>query len=53
MKTKVDRPTREVTCPTCGAQPGEPCRTLTTGARSADSHVARVNARWGRPEVQP
>jgi hypothetical protein len=34
-----------VPCPTCGADPGATCRTLTTG-RTTDTHIARVKAAY-------
>jgi hypothetical protein len=34
---------RDVACPKCGANPNEPCRTLTTG-RVTDLHEARCDA---------
>jgi hypothetical protein len=30
-----------VTCPSCNAEPGEPCRTLKTG-RVTDTHTHRI-----------
>ena len=32
-------------CPTCGAEPNKPCRTLKT-KRVTDTHLARIDARY-------
>jgi hypothetical protein len=38
----VNDPDRDAPCPTCGAEPGKRCRTLTTH-RTTDTHDARWN----------
>jgi len=39
----MEHPNLNVPCPTCGAEPGERCRTLKT-RRTTDTH----NARWNQ-----
>ena len=41
----VSDPNLGVPCPTCGAEPGRRCRTLTTG-RTTDTHNGRWNQRF-------
>lgn len=40
------------TCPTCGAAPERPCRSLTTG-RTTDTHKSRITSQHDEPETCP